>query len=176
MSKRPTSHRGRTIPAKSSDGTTARGSVTSCPDMRLPVNERPVGVQPGLERRSDVLAPTRPGHAGGEAITADMGIGVFVDAVERCMDAARVETAHLVGNSLGGYLALQLAARGRARSVVAFAPAGGWAREDDALKERLDYFVSMQELVKAAAPYAESILSSPEGRRRSTQDITTNFE
>ena len=31
------------------------------------------------------------------------------------MDEAGVETAHLVGNSLGGYLALVLATRGRAR-------------------------------------------------------------
>ena len=38
------------------------------------------------------------------------------------MDEAGFETAHIVGNSLGGYLALQLAARGRARSVVALAP------------------------------------------------------
>ena len=50
------------------------------------------------------------------------------DAVERAMDEAGFETAHMVGNSLGGFVALQLAARGRARSVVAFAPAGGWAR------------------------------------------------
>jgi hypothetical protein len=35
------------------------------------------------------------------------------DAVERAMDAAGMETAHLVGNSLGGYLAPRLAARGR---------------------------------------------------------------
>src|SRR6185369_11117260 len=38
---------------------------------------------------------------------------------------AGVESAHIVGNSLGGYLALVLAARGRACSVVALAPAGG---------------------------------------------------
>ena len=43
------------------------------------------------------------------------------------MDEAGFETAHIVGNSLGGYLALLLAERGRARSVVALAPAGGWA-------------------------------------------------
>ena len=42
------------------------------------------------------------------------------------MDAAGFETAHLVGNSLGGWIVLELAARGRARSVSALAPAGGW--------------------------------------------------
>ena len=46
------------------------------------------------------------------------------------MDEAGFETAHIVGNSLGGYVALQLAARGRARTVVALAPAGGWAEGD----------------------------------------------
>ncbi len=46
------------------------------------------------------------------------------------MDDAGMPTAHIVGNSLGGRLALQLAPRGRARSVVAFAPAGGWASHD----------------------------------------------
>ena len=54
------------------------------------------------------------------------------------------ETAHIVGNSLGGYVALQLAARGRARSVVALAPAGGWAAGDDSYRETLAYFATMQ--------------------------------
>ena len=49
------------------------------------------------------------------------------------LDEAGVETAHLVGNSLGGYLALLLAARGRARSVVALAPAGGADDHDETL-------------------------------------------
>lgn len=35
------------------------------------------------------------------------------------------EPVHVAGSSLGGWLALALAARGRARSVVALAPAGG---------------------------------------------------
>ena len=47
---------------------------------------------------------------------------LLADAVERAMDEAGFETAHIAGNSLGGYIALQLAARGRARSVVALAP------------------------------------------------------
>jgi pimeloyl-ACP methyl ester carboxylesterase len=133
-------------------------------------------VLPALERRHDVLAPTLAGHAGGPPLLADVTHDLLADEVERAMDAAGFETAHIVGNSLGGYIAFQLAARGRGRTVVALAPAGGWPRGDAALDERLDYFVSMQELVKAAAPHAESILSSPVGRRRSTQDITVNFE
>jgi pimeloyl-ACP methyl ester carboxylesterase len=51
------------------------------------------------------------------------------------MDDAGVASAHLVGNSLGGYVALVLATRGRACSVVALAPAGGW--DDDSYEETL---------------------------------------
>ena len=74
---------------------------------------------PALERRHDVLAPTLPGHAGGPPLDGEVDDALIADAVERAMDDAGFETAHLVGNSLGGYVALQLAARGRARSVVA---------------------------------------------------------
>src|SRR3954471_24779918 len=84
-------------------------------------------VLPALEERHDVLAPTLLGHAGGPAGGSEVDEGLVADAVEQAMDEAGFKTAHIVGNSLGGYLALQLAARGRARSVVALAPGGGWA-------------------------------------------------
>ena len=92
------------------------------------------------------------------------------------MDEAGFETAHIAGNSLGGYVALQLAARGRARSVVALAPAGGWAEGDESLQELLGFQAAMHAQAKAAAPHAEAIVASVEGRRRATQLITTNFE
>jgi len=56
------------------------------------------------------------------------------------MHASGFTTAHLVGNSLGGYVALQLAARGRARSVVAFAPPGGWPEGVECATEVLRSF------------------------------------
>jgi pimeloyl-ACP methyl ester carboxylesterase len=81
-------------------------------------------VLPALERHHDVLAPTLAGHAGGPARPAGAGTRALTDAVEVAMDDAGVDTAHLVGNSLGGFLAFELAARGRAEAVVALAPAG----------------------------------------------------
>jgi pimeloyl-ACP methyl ester carboxylesterase len=133
-------------------------------------------VLPALERCHDVLAPTLAGHAGGPPLRSEVSHELLADEVERAMDGAGFETAHVVGNSLGGYVSLHLAARGRARTVVALAPAGGWARGDGSYNQALDHFVSMQDLVKAAAPHAESILSTPQGRRRSTEYITMNFE
>ncbi|MDX6474517.1 MAG: hypothetical protein QOH95_28 [Gaiellaceae bacterium] len=133
-------------------------------------------VLPRLERRHDVLAPTLAGHAGGPRLEGSVGYSLIADAVERAMDEAGFDTAHIVGNSLGGYIALQLAARGRAASVVAFAPAGGWAIGDESYRETLGFFAAMHEQVKAAAPHADAIVSSPEGRRRATEYTTTNYE
>ena len=92
------------------------------------------------------------------------------------MDDAGFATAHIVGNSLGGYVALQLAERGRAESVVALAPAGGWAAGGGSMRETLGFFVTMQEQLRAIAPHAEAIVASAEGRRRATQHIATRFE
>jgi pimeloyl-ACP methyl ester carboxylesterase len=131
-------------------------------------------VLPYLERHHDVLAPTLPGHAGGPHISGDADAALMPDAVERAMDAAGFGTAHVVGNSLGGHVALQLAARGRAESVVALAPAGGWAVGDGSFNETLDFFVRMQPLAKAAAPNANAIAATPEGRRQVTAAMVTN--
>jgi pimeloyl-ACP methyl ester carboxylesterase len=133
-------------------------------------------VLPALERRHDVLAVTLAGHAGGPPIEGEVTDAVLADAVERTMDEAGFDTAHLVGNSLGGFVALQLAARGRARSVVVLSPAGGWAPGDESYKELLGLQAALLDMVKAAAPHAEAILSTPEGRRRATQLITASFE
>ena len=134
-------------------------------------------VLPALERHHEVLAPTLLGHAGGPPLDGQVvSDSLIADAVERAMDEAGFGTAHIVGNSLGGYVSLQLAARGRARSVVALAPAGGWAQGNGSFMETLQFFGEMQEVLKAAAPHAEVIVASPEGRRRATQMTTTNFE
>ena len=133
-------------------------------------------VLPALEREHEVLAPTLAGHAGGPPIDEPISDRVLADAVERAMDEAGFATAHIVGNSLGGYLALQLAARGRARTVVALAPAGGWAVGDDSYKDALRFFITLQDLLRSAVPHADAIVATPEGRRRATEFIATNFE
>jgi pimeloyl-ACP methyl ester carboxylesterase len=133
-------------------------------------------VLPALERRHDVLALTLAGHAGGPPIAGEVTDDSVADAVERAMDDAGIGLAHLAGNSLGGYVALQLAARGRARSVVALAPAGGWARGDDSYRDLLAFQRTLQEQIAAVAPHADAIVATPEGRRRATQYLTTRFE
>lgn len=87
------------------------------------------GVVDVLAESHDVMAVTMAGHWGGPRIRQrDVSISNLADDLERVMDEAGWETAHLVGNSLGGWVAFELERRGRARSVTAIAPAGGWRR------------------------------------------------
>jgi pimeloyl-ACP methyl ester carboxylesterase len=133
-------------------------------------------VLPALERHHDVLAPTLAGHAGGPALGGGPPDGAVLAAVERAMDEAGFETAHVAGNSLGGYLALKLAEAGRARSVVALAPGGGWAAGDDSYLRTLAHFDTMQEQLERAAPHAEAILATPSGRRRAAELMAERWE
>ena len=97
-----------------------------------------------------------------------------VDELERVLDDARVETACLVGNSLGGYLALRLAERGRARAVVALAPAGGWPAGDSAPRETLELQRRINRALQRVVP--EQVASTPEGRRRALRYLTVHWQ
>jgi pimeloyl-ACP methyl ester carboxylesterase len=134
-------------------------------------------VLPALERRHRVIAPILPGHAGGPPVESDtLSDATLADAVERAMDEAGIGVADVAGNSLGGYVALQLAERGRASSVVAFAPAGGWAEGDESYRSTLATQREMIELLRRTAPQADSFLSTPGGRRRATSALVESYE
>lgn len=82
-----------------------------------------------LADRYDVLVLDLPGH--GDSDPLQPGDDARVPAIARRVAAALVEVGalgagrpHLVGNSLGGWTALELAADGAAASVTALAPAG----------------------------------------------------
>jgi len=122
-----------------------------------------------LERRHDVLALTLPGHTGGPPLPDQPTAAGMVEAVERLLDEAGLADAHLAGNSLGGYLALRLAARGRARSVVALAPAGGWRPDSPAAADMLRTFPFMQTQARNVLPQLDQLVATPQGRRRAIE-------
>jgi len=113
-----------------------------------------------------VLAPTLPGHRGGPPFPPDVRVSVatLADALERFLDAEAVDTAHIAGNSLGGWLSLELARRGRARSVVALAPAGGWDETLD-VRKTADQIRHSARLAGLLAPFARLPLAIPDLRR-----------
>ena len=92
-----------------------------------------------LESRHRVLALDLPGFGDAPALPPGVPptVTAMADAVEFQMDAAGFDTAHLCGNSMGGRIALELARRGRARTVVAISPAGGGNRRERAYSRAL---------------------------------------
>ncbi|MFL5844553.1 MAG: alpha/beta fold hydrolase [Solirubrobacteraceae bacterium] len=83
-----------------------------------------------LGERFDVYAIDLPGFGRSPALPADVTPTPQALALEvgRFLDAQGLDRAHLAGNSLGGWIALELGKLGRARSVTGLCPAGLWGR------------------------------------------------
>jgi pimeloyl-ACP methyl ester carboxylesterase len=92
--------------------------------------------------RYEVLAPTMLGHNGAPRGPFFLDSASLADDVERRMDALGWTTAHIVGNSLGGWVAFELERRGRARTLTGIAPAGGWRHFTPAKFEIVAKFVA----------------------------------
>jgi pimeloyl-ACP methyl ester carboxylesterase len=81
-----------------------------------------------LAASHEVLALDLPGFGASSALPDAYGYGVAeaARALAETFRALGLERPHVVGNSLGGLLALELGRTGEARSVTALAPAGFW--------------------------------------------------
>ncbi|MFW0797154.1 alpha/beta hydrolase [Gordonia sp. CPCC 205515] len=88
-------------------------------------------VVPWLSAHHDVHTPTLLGHRGGPQVEhRPVRVGDVVDEAERYLDDHDLRQPHLAGNSLGAWVAIELARRGRAATVCAFSPAGYWWDRD----------------------------------------------
>ena len=81
-----------------------------------------------LAARHDVISVDLPGFGGSDALDEDPDPPALARAVARLLDDLGIDAAHVAGNSLGGWVALELARAGRARSVAGICPAGLWSR------------------------------------------------
>jgi pimeloyl-ACP methyl ester carboxylesterase len=128
-----------------------------------------------LVPRFEVIAPTLHGHDGGPVPPRKARtLAHAVDHFEALLDELGVGTAHLAGNSMGGALALELAKRGRARSVVAISPGGGWQEGDRREVERIiRLFKRTQRSARATERHHEKLLARPGFRRIGMRDIMT---
>jgi pimeloyl-ACP methyl ester carboxylesterase len=126
-----------------------------------------------LVPRFEVIAPTVHGHDGGPVPPqVAHSLAHATDHLELLLDELGVGTAHLAGNSMGGALALELAKRGRARSVVAISPGGGWAEDDAREVERIiRLFKRTQRSARMTERHHERLLGRPGFRRIGMRDI-----
>jgi pimeloyl-ACP methyl ester carboxylesterase len=118
---------------------------------------------PLLDERFDVLAVDLPGFGRSDPFASgvDPTPAALADAGEDEMARAGFDRPHIAGNSLGGWIALELARRGRAETVTAISPAGlQHARERDwgvAILRGMRW-------IAQNAPPPEFLLQSPIGR------------
>ena len=126
-----------------------------------------------LVPRFEVIAPTLHGHDGGPTPPQHARtLAHAADHFELLLDELGVGTAHLAGNSMGGALALELAKRGRALSVVAISPGGGWEESNRREVERIiRLFKRTQVSARATVKHHERLLARPGFRRVGMRDI-----
>jgi pimeloyl-ACP methyl ester carboxylesterase len=126
-----------------------------------------------LVARYEVIAPTLAGHDGGPPF--DVGPGLTIanaaDHLERHLDDLGVGAAHLVGNSMGGSLAIELAKRGRARSVVALSPGGGWELGSPEAERIARFFIRQVRLTRASRGRIGIVMRRAATRRAALRDI-----
>lgn len=107
-----------------------------------------------LAKERDVIAVDLPGFGRSSPLAGrSPTVAALTSALGRFVDGLGLERAHLAGNSLGGWVALRLAADGRARTVTALSPAGFWnARECAYLHASLTVARAMARALVPAAP------------------------
>jgi pimeloyl-ACP methyl ester carboxylesterase len=118
---------------------------------------------PLLERDFEVLAFDLPGFGYSPPLPpgTESTPEALADAVEQSMEEAGFERAHIAGNSLGGWIALELARRGRALTVVALSPAGMWHAREKAWASSM---MRTLRWLARNAPAPEAALRNPVGR------------
>lgn len=93
-----------------------------------------------------------------------------VDESERYLDERGLDRPHLAGHSMGGFIALELARRGRAASVCAFSPGGLWS--DDLRARTIGQVRRRLAMGRLTRPITPLLMKSPGMRRRALADAT----
>jgi pimeloyl-ACP methyl ester carboxylesterase len=86
----------------------------------------------------------------------------YAQVLAGLFDELGIDCAHLAGNSVGGWTALELAKLGRARSVVAISPAGLWPKRDP--WRSVFQLWSQHKMGQVSAPLTPRLFASPTGR------------
>jgi pimeloyl-ACP methyl ester carboxylesterase len=85
-------------------------------------------VLPSLAAEREVIAPDLPGFGQSEPLPGEVSIATLTDALADYLKAAGLESASIVGSSMGARMVLELVRRGVAGGdVVALNPGGFWS-------------------------------------------------
>jgi pimeloyl-ACP methyl ester carboxylesterase len=112
-----------------------------------------------LAAHRTVVAVDLPGFGASPPLRETPTPAAMASALDRFLTEIGLDRPHVAGNSLGGWVALELALAGRARSVSAIAPAGLW-RGPLAPKPAVAHYVA-----SAVRPILPLLAALPRGRR-----------
>jgi pimeloyl-ACP methyl ester carboxylesterase len=112
-----------------------------------------------LAAQREVIAVDLPGFGESPALAGEPTPTALAAAVCEQLDEIGIRRAHAAGNSLGGWVALELARAGQARSVTAIAPAGLWS--EPLVPKR----AIARTMARAALPLVDALLAGAAGRR-----------
>jgi pimeloyl-ACP methyl ester carboxylesterase len=133
-------------------------------------------VAPLLSSYHQVFTPTLPGHSGGPPVQhRPATIWDVIDAAETYLDENCLQRPHLAGNSLGGFVAIELARRGRASTVCALSPAGFWTngRRSPALAPAARKVHKLAAMSRLSGPVGPLVFKSAVARRLSLRFLNS---
>ena len=131
-------------------------------------------VVPLLSSYHQVFTPTLLGHRGGPPVKRrPVTIWDVIDAAEEYLNEHGLQRPHLVGNSAGGFVALELARRGRAATVCALSPAGFWSTADGSKSRAANNVHRIATTCRLAIPVGPLIFKSATVRRLSLRFLNT---
>jgi len=117
---------------------------------------------PLLARERDVIAIDLPGFGDSQMLNTTPTVEALADSVEELFAQLGLDRPAVGGNSLGGWISLELARRGSVPSAVALSPAGFW-NGPEMLMATTSLKVS-RAAATAAAPMIASLASTKAGR------------
>ena len=118
-----------------------------------------------LAERHDVIAVDLPGFGASPMPPPGTppGIDSQIALLSEFLGKLGVEKPHVAGNSMGGLLALEMAARGLVRSATALSPAG-FASRAEMTYGRVSLWLSVR-LARRTARYSETLFATSFGRK-----------
>jgi pimeloyl-ACP methyl ester carboxylesterase len=112
-----------------------------------------------ISAHREVVAVDLPGFGSSPVLAQTPTPKALASAVAAFLEGLGLERPHAAGNSLGGWIALELALAGHARSATAIAPAGLWPEPLMPKRE------IARTLARAALPFVDRLTASARGRR-----------
>lgn len=119
-------------------------------------------ILPALSAKREAIAVDLPGFGRTPPLPGEVSIASLTDSVEDFIAAEGLENVDLVGSSMGARIAVELARRGHAGTIVALNPGGFW--DDRQVKIFGATIKASVWLVRRIQPALPMLTANPAGR------------